>query len=348
MYQDTIYNAYSNHESVSYNWAQCSQCAVVQVVQTGMGPGGTQIGSYFNFSGYTGYPYSGNAFNNINYQAIIGSHFDGGTAYYNSNAETVRISGCAYCYIADSDFLNAGPSYAQLKLHQANPYASTATWVGQYTQYVEISDNYFAGSSGANAVELAPENSNDDERLRYIVLERNMWWQSAATEGRQLEISGVNITARDNVFYLSSQAAYGIQVCQRGVEPAPQNVESYNNSFYAASGSYSVTAIDVESSTCGGGTDPSNSHFENNLGYFPGNQAGTVPMVINGRGSGNVISNNSSNTLSNPSWTNASGAMKKISDWTPTASYSGGTSVPVFYDALGTAWATWDLGAVYH
>jgi hypothetical protein len=38
--------------------------------------------------------------------------------------------------------------------------------------------------------------------------------------------------------------------------------------------------------------------------------------------------------------------LKKITDWKPTANYSGGISVPVFYDALGTLWATWDLGAV--
>ncbi len=41
--------------------------------------------------------------------------------------------------------------------------------------------------------------------------------------------------------------------------------------------------------------------------------------------------------------------MKKITDWQPTANYSGGASVPVFYDALGTPWPpTWDLGAVHN
>jgi len=38
-----------------------------------------------------------------------------------------------------------------------------------------------------------------------------------------------------------------------------------------------------------------------------------------------------------------------ISDYKPTANYSGGTSVPNWYDALGISWGiTWDLGAVKH
>lgn len=346
MYQDTIYNVYANNEQVSFAWNQCSQCGLVQVYQNNVVGPNTEIGTYINIDGFANYPYSGNTFNNVSYQAIIGSHFDDGTANYANNAETVRVFGCQECYIADSDFLNAGPSYAQLKMMEGNTYSNGSKWVGQYTEYVEVADNYFAGSSGANSVEIAPENSDNDERLRYIVVERNVWWKSAAMSGRQLEISGVNITARDNAFYLATDSAYGIQVCQRGIEPAPQNIENYNNTFYGASGSYNAAAIMVSSSSCGGGTDPSNSYFKNNLGYFPSNQGGTIPMVSGGSGSGNVTSNNTTNTLNNPSWTDASGTLKKITDWKPTANYSGGISVPVFYDALGTLWATWDLGAV--
>jgi len=40
--------------------------------------------------------------------------------------------------------------------------------------------------------------------------------------------------------------------------------------------------------------------------------------------------------------------MDKITDWKPTANYSGGTGVPVIDDALGVPWSpTWDLGAVH-
>jgi hypothetical protein len=95
---------------------------------------------------------------------------------------------------------------------------------------------------------------------------------------------------------------------------------------------------------------------QNNLGYFPSNMGGTISMVGNS-GTGMTISNNTSSTLVNPAWTDASGAFSKITDWKPTANYSGGTSVPVYYDALGAGipangavqWSpTWDLGAVHH
>jgi hypothetical protein len=346
MYQVTMYNFYSNNEQTSFAWNQCSQCGLVQVYQNNVVGPDTEIGTYINIGAFSHYPLPGNAtYNNIAYLAVIGSHFDDGTANYRNNAETVRIFACQDCYIADSDFLNAGPYYAQLKIHGGS---SGPTWSGQYTQYVEIADNYFGGTSGANAVELAPQSSADDERLRYFVIERNVWWQSAATSGRQLQISGVNMTARENAFYLAADSNSGIQVCQRGIEPAPQHVENFNNSFYAASGSYNGAAIVVSSGSCDSGTvDPSNSIFENNLGYFPNNQGAPVPMVANGNGSGNIISNNSSNTTANPGWSNASGTFKKISDWKPSANDTGATGVPVFYDALGLPWAdTWYLGAV--
>jgi hypothetical protein len=346
MYQDTIYNAYSNHEARSYNWSQCSQCGVVQAYMNGMGPGRTQIGSYFNFSGYAAYPYSGNTFNDINYQAAIGSHFDGGTTYYSTNSEPVRFSGCPYCYIADNDFLNAGPSYAQLKFHEQNPYAAETKWVGQYTQYDEISDNYFGGTSGAVSGDIAPQNTQNDERIRYVVLERNIWNQTGGADGRELWIAGVNITARDNAFLMLSNGAYAIQVCQRGIEPPPRAVEIYNNTIYAPDGSSNSAGIKISSRSCGGTLSASNSYFKNNLVYAPGQRR--LP-VVDDDGAANVISGNTVILTSNPSLTNGSGTFKKITDWKPTANYSGGVSVPVWYDALGAAWPPiWGLGAVHH
>lgn len=345
MYQDTIYNAYSNHEARSYNWAQCSQCGIVQSYMNGMGPGKTQIGSYFNYAGYASYPYSGNTFNNINYQAVIGSHFDGGTRYYSTNSESARISGCPYCYIAENDFLNSGPSYAQLKFHEQNPYASETKWIGQYTQYDEISDNYFGGTSGAVSGDIAPQNTQNDERLRYIVLERNIWYQTGGTPGRELWIAGVNITVRNNAFFMLSNGSYGIQVCQRGIEPAPQGVEIYNNTIYSAPGSSNEAAIAISSGSCGGKINASNSYFKNNLVYFPGQSS--LPAVDN-NGTGNSISNNTVILTNNPSFANGSGTFKKTTDWKPAANYSGGASVPVWYDALGVAWSPiWGLGAVH-
>jgi hypothetical protein len=356
MYQDTIYNGFSTGESASFNWAQCSQCAIVQSYMNGMGPGPRTEGSYFNFSGYAGYPYSGNAFNNVNYTAVIGNHFNGGLTYRSTNSETVRMSECAYCYIADNDMLNAGPSYSVLKIHEQNPYKSESTWVGQYTQYMEISDNLFGGTSGTVCTEVAPQNAQDDERLRYIVIERNVYGPVGASTdpcgwfGSQQLISGRYITARDNAFYLPNNGSYGVAVSQLGIEPAPTEVEVYNNSVTASSGADLIRngaiGILISSSYKSRVTDPTNSFAENNLCYFPNHSS--VPCV-SASGSENTVSNNTSIVTDNPSWTDASGTFQKLTDWRPTANYSGGTTVPVYYDALGTPWSpTWNLGAVHH
>ncbi len=229
-----------------------------------------------------------------------------------------------------------------MKLHAGG---ATAAWIGQYTQYVEISDNYFGGTSGANSVEISPENGELDERLRYIVAERNVF-NGVARSGRQLEISGVNITARDNVFFMRTDTSFGIQVCQRGTEPAPRNVENYNNSFYSTSGPNNA-GIEISSGSCGGTTNASDSYFKNNLAYFPGQ--GGLP-VVNDKGSGNSVSNNTTVVTNNPSFKGTSGTFLRMTDWKPTANFSGGTKVPgVLTDAVGVAWPpTWELGAVHH
>jgi hypothetical protein len=51
---------------------------------------------------------------------------------------------------------------------------------------------------------------------------------------------------------------------------------------------------------------------------------------------------------SNPGFTNGSGNFSLISDFKPTANYSGGTAVPVLFDALGALLGSTEyLGAVH-
>ena len=220
------------------------------------------------------------------------------------------------------------------KLHNGNTKDTSPTWTGVYTELVEISDNVFSGTSGAILVDTAPQNSVTDERLRNIVVERNIFQGSSTNGGRQLLVSAVNETVRDNVFNQSvAGGGQGIQVTERGIEPIPQFVQVYNNtcdegSCAAFSGTNFATA-------------GINSWAENNLCY--------TGSCISSGGSGNTVSNNSASTSSNPGFANASGSLSLISDFKPTASYAGGVNVSVHYDALQTAWApTWDLGAVHH
>jgi hypothetical protein len=88
-----------------------------------------------------------------------------------------------------------------------------------------------------------------------------------------------------------------------------------------------------------------NSAVQNNLFYTP---AGGHSTVVN-NGAGNTVTNNTASPTSNPAFTNASGSFSFISDFKPTANYSGATSVPAWYDALGVFWSTvWELGAMHN
>jgi hypothetical protein len=332
-YQITLDNLLSNGNNESFYMAQCAQCGYIELVQTGMG---ANQGTYINFAENNQAQWGTNSlYNNIDYQAVLGNSFSGAGAPDNGTGlETVRVSACRMCVFANNTMENANDVGAVLKLHNGNTKDSSPTWTGVYTELIEISDNLFTGTSGAQLVETAPQNSSFDERLRNIVVERNIFQGSDTGGGRQILVSAVNETLRDNVFNQSvAGGGKGIQVAERGIEPVPQFVQVYNNTCYAGT----CVAFSGTNFAAPG----INSWAENNLCY-----TGTC---ISNSGTGNTVSNNTASTSSNPGFTNASGSLSIISDFKPTANYTGATSVPVWYDALGTAWApTWNLGAVHH
>ena len=338
-YQITLSNLYSNGNSVSYWSSQGAQWAFIDSVMTGA----KNIGVFVNYGANNPTEWSGNLFNNLDYQALIGNSFNGqGMPNGSAGIETLRISACRMCAIENNTVENSNDVGANMKIHNGNTSNSLSTWTGIYTELLEISDNRFGGTSGAQLVENAPQNSGDDERLRNIVVERNLFsTNTGAQGGRMILVSAVHETVRNNVFYSginSSQSAfYGAQIARRGVEPVPSGVEVYNNICYQVQRcagfdgqSFSAAAID--------------SFAQNNLFYNPASGHTTVTN----NGAGNTVTNNTATPTNNPAFANGSGNLSVISDFKPTANYSGGTSVPVWYDALGVPWpSTWDLGALH-
>jgi hypothetical protein len=143
------------------------------------------------------------------------------------------------------------------------------------------------------------------------------------------------------VFYWTTGGAgapdYGVQVAQRGAEPVPQGVEVYNNTCVATN---NCVGLDGKYYAA----PPNNSFAKNNMYYRSTSGASTVVNT----GTGNTVSNNTTTITNNPGFTDGTGNFSLISDFKPTANYSGGASVPVWYDALGVLWSSaWDLGAVY-
>jgi len=343
-YQITLSNLLANGDNSAFSWSQGAQWAVVDSVMTGMR---TSIGTFVNFNENNPTTWSGNVFNNLDYQALLGNSFNGaGGSDNGAGQETVRISACRLCVISNNTFENANNIGAVLKLHNGNTNNSLATWTGVYDELLEISDNVFSGTSGAQLLEIAPQNAGDDERLRNIVLERNLFSASTGAQGgRQALVSAVNVTVRDNVFYMPGDSSkypiYGVQVAERGVEPVPTGIEVYNNTCYAPNAVSSQACIGLDGS--GMRAPAINSFAQNNLFYIP---AGGHSTVVN-TGTGNTVSNNTATPTNNPGFTNGSGNFSLISDFKPTANYSGGIAVPVIYDALGLLWASAYLGAIH-
>ena len=359
-YQITMSNLKSNGNKGGYSWNWGAQFALINSTMTHINAG--YIGSFINVSenlpkgGWTG-----NVFNNLDYQAIIGGYFDGpgaaGCTQSNAGLETVRVTAGRMMVFENSTFLNANCTGAVLKIHNGN-FGSVSTWSGIYTEYVMSTDNYYGGTSSAQQVENAPQGSPDDERLRYIVNERNLFGgPTCCAGGRQLLIDASNESVRNNIFYEagtpSAYPLYGVNFIRLsptiGVDAA--NNEAYNNTCYAPNNLPGEQDC-IGFTGVGGGAPGINSFARNNLFYNPHNTG----IVVANTGTGNVASNNTVAVTKNPGFVNGSGRFTSMTDFKPTANYTIGcvplpscTAVPVQTDAAGVSWSPiWDWGAVHH
>jgi hypothetical protein len=350
--QITLYNLNCGGAAQCFQLNNATQSGLIASTTTGCGGSGTQCvfwnyaennclnGSSALYCGNSAYSQS--YYQAIWYNAILGNGINGaGLVNSDNGRETFRVSACRMCVFSNNTFENANDVGAAFKLHDGNTYNSAATWLGQYVEYIEISDNYFTGTSGSQLIENAPQNNIYDERLRMIVFERNL---IHATGASKMLVSAVNETLRNNVWYVQSGdgnlSDYNMQISRRGVEPVASGVEVYNNTCYALTAQAGCAGF-----ISGDGANAAgiNSWAYNNLFY----NAGKSSTTIANNGTGNTVSNNSSNSAASPVLMNGSGTFSVISDFEPTQNYSGGAEVPVWYDAMGVAWSpTWSFGAI--
>lgn len=348
-YQISLVNLTSTGNSASFAWSQGAQWGLIDSAMNGMR---TSIGTFVNYNENNPSTWAaGNAFKNLDYQAIVGNLLNGiGNQSVGSGQEVLRISACRLCAIENNTVENANAIGAVIKLHNGNTNASLAIpWSGVYTEWVEISDNLFAGTSGGIPVDIEPQNNNDDERLRNLIFERNLLTgNTGAWGGSQMRTAVVNETIRNNVFVMNSGGAqiypeYAIEAGQLGIEPAPANLEVYNNTCFIPTpqdnlqGCFALNGFAMKG-------PPLSSVTKNNLLFAV---SGTHTMIATA-GAGNVQSNNSPNGAASPGFANGSGSYGVLADFKPTANYAGAAAVPVYTDALGApVGPTPYLGAVH-
>lgn len=330
----TLSNLNSSGNGQSYLWSAGAHWAIVNSTMSEM----QAIGVFANYAG-------DNPPGDVSGTALIGNSFNGLNAPNTSGVgnEVLRLSACNICVISSNTISNANNVGALTKIHNKNTFGGNTTWVGGYAQNIEISDNLFSGKSGTQSVELSPQNASDDERLRNIIFERNLIEPSSAGLGGKVLVSAVNVTLRLNAVYVApglTAPYYGIQVAKRGIEPTPSGVEVYSNTFY---GTEFAVGFDGQFYS---GTGPSSSFAANNLYY---NWTTNNWATVIDKGTSDTVSNNSTNPKLIPGFANGSGAYSTLADFKPSANYSGGVLVPVYFDALGIVWNNPpDLGAVQH
>lgn len=218
--QGTVYNVKSNGPGAGFYDFNGTQIGLIGFNAQPMGNINTFLNPSENQRVDGVKTYSSTAtYRLVDYNTIQGSFFDGkGQPSGGANIEVVRISACRKCVISNNTIQNANLGGAVLKIHNGNPSSQTA-WIGQYTEQLVLSDNLFTGNAGAQMVELAPQNSQTDERLRKVLFERNLMKPIGAKAGMAVLIDAMNARASDNVSY-NNQSPNGsaFVVGRRGIE----------------------------------------------------------------------------------------------------------------------------------
>jgi PKD repeat protein len=132
----------------------------------------------------------------------------------------------------NSNYIGEAPIGRSLfKLH-APGFDATGVGQGKYTQEMVISDNIFDSIGGQEwSVGIGPQNPNSDERVRDLVIERNLFLPGPAAQVA-LILWARSVTIRDNLFNRGDQRDC-VGGGTRGVEPNSDDITLVHNTCYS-------------------------------------------------------------------------------------------------------------------
>ena len=188
----------------------------------------------------------------------------------------LRTPNIVKAVISHNDMSNPAPAKHVVKL-QAHVFNVSPTG---FSEQIVMSDNKFTGGAGADwTVTVGPENAQKDEKVKELIVERN-WFAPHSGQGVALMLWARDVTVRNNLFNLTGTGGTGMLVEQRGIEPPPENVHAYNNTFVSNSlGGFRAIQF----------AEGSGMVAKNNLGYAP---LSTSRSMVSGSA---IIENNTSN-----------------------------------------------------
>jgi len=151
-----------------------------------------------------------------------------GNVYEDSGEHVLRIPWTERAVISSNTMGGAIPTKHVVKMHGPG-WSSGGISRGHYTERVVFSDNVFQGGDDDWTVSIGPQNAQSDERVRDLIVERNLFLPSNQVQV-PLTLSGEDITVRDNVFFRGArQQTSCMSVGSRGVEPSPSRVAIIHN-----------------------------------------------------------------------------------------------------------------------
>lgn len=225
-----------------------------------------------------------------------------------------------------------GPTTSNMKIHAPE----FSTYPNSYTQKVVVSSNRFVSGSADWMIELQPQSNHNNEQLRDIIVEGNLFEAAAGFKANVISVSGKQITLRNNIVNLSaSPNAAGFTVgrfgdCARTCEPLPENIDIFHNTFFTSHAGNNSTLKLITLRAEISAAFP--VRVKNNLGYVP-NQGARPPILVNDLATGTVKAGNSPGinlTKTNPRF---------AENFSLTAAYpiGGDATVPVMTDFFGAA-----------
>lgn len=157
-----------------------------------------------------------------------------GTIYRNSTEgeHLLRTPWIDRGWIASNTFAETPAPRLLIKMHGPPHSDSTSIGYQKYTERVVVSDNVFEGSGGHDlSVGLGPKNETSDERLRDIIIERNLFLPGPDVIAAIAISLATDVTIRENLLNRGSQ-----EICitsgGQGVAPPAARIAVNHNTCY--------------------------------------------------------------------------------------------------------------------
>jgi len=177
--------------------------------------------------------------------------------------------------------------------------------VGRYNERIVISDNYFYSdrhhTNNTWLGTISSQNDFTDERLRDIIVERNLW-RGDTNDTTAFKFDASESVARYNIIdFRLNNLDNGIMIDVSrwntgSSQPPASGVDVYNNTCYTGSSTGTNDQVCVAINHLNGAKAPTNTHVWNNLLYNP---KALAALVTENNGTGNVIESNLK-TTANP------------------------------------------------